>query len=334
MHAPRPIARQATAASFAVLLAFVTAFTAGCSRAPGAPLRIAISPWPGYEYLYLAQERGLLREEGVAVQLVELESLGDSRAAFENGSVDAFCATLVELTLSHAQGTRNPRAFFLFDWSDGADVLLADSTVRTLADLRGKRIALEAGSIDVIALWAALANAGLSLRDVELAPMPQNEKDWAFTRGGVQAVQCFPPTSIELERQRGVHRLFDSSLAPGLIADVAVADSATLARDPERFRAVVRAIWRARDWAEAHPDEANAIMAARENQAPDEFVESLRGIHLPTREEQRSQLASGGPAVRAAERTRRALVEIGTLPDHRSDCTLVTDSALPKESAR
>ncbi|MFN8586899.1 MAG: ABC transporter substrate-binding protein [Candidatus Eisenbacteria bacterium] len=301
----------------------------GCAPAPPTPLRVAMSPWPGYEFLYLAQQRGFFREEGVEVRLVELESPGDSRAAFENGSVDAFAASNVELVFSHAQARRRPQAFFVLDWSAGGDVLLGDSTVHAITDLRGRRVALEAGSVDVLNIWAALASAGLRLTDVELAPMPQNEKDYAFERGGVQAVQCFPPISLELLEHRGVHRLFDSAQAPGLVADVLVADSAALADDATRYRAVVRAVLRAEDWAREHPDEARDVMADREQLAPEAFADGMAGLRLVSLAEQRPNLAPGGPFERALARTWDVLVEIGALAPPVRGGALVTTQALP-----
>lgn len=317
-----------------VFLPALLALLCACAPARVAPLRVAISPWPGYEYIYLAQERGFFEAEGVEVQIVELESLGDSRAAFENGSVDAFGSTLVELLVSHAQAARDPQAFFVADYSSGSDMLLADSTIRTLADLKGRRVGLEAGSIDVIGVAAALASAGLTLQDVEVVPMPQNEKDYAFERHTIQAVQCFPPVSSELEKGEGVHRLFDSSRTPGLIADVLVADSADIARRPARFAAFLRAVTHAQQWATEHRSEAFAIMGAREGLSAEEFAEGLAGLHVVPLEEQALHLRPGGHTSAALSLTRTALHSAGTLTRADSVASLVTERALPARTDR
>lgn len=329
MHRPPP--RSSIPAALATAL---LACACSCAPAPRTPLRVAISPWPGYEYLYLAQERGFFEAEGVEVQLVELESLGDSRAAFENGAVDAFGSTLVELLVSHAQATRHPQAFFVADYSNGADMLLADSTIRTLAGLRGKRIGLEAGSIDVIGVAAALASAGLTLRDVELVPMPQNEKDYAFEHGTIQAVQCFPPGSADLEARPGVHRLFDSSRTPGLIVDVIVADSVDLAKHTARYAAFLRAVARAQDWAASHPEDAFALMAAREGLSPEAFEEGLAGLHIVPMQEQARHLGPAGGTLAALKLTRDALLATGTIARTDSLAALITPRALPPGAPR
>lgn len=329
MHRPPPIPRMS-----AVFATALFACACSCEPATRAPLRVAISPWPGYEYLYLAQERGFFEAEGVEVQIVELESLGDSRAAFENGSVDAFGSTLVELLVSHTQAARHPQAFFVADYSNGADMLLADSTIRTVAGLRGKRIGLEAASIDVIGVAAALASAGLTLQDVELVPMPQNEKDYAFEHGTIQAVQCFPPGSADLEARPGVHRLFDSSRTPGLIVDVIVADSLELAKHTARYAAFLRAVARAQDWAAAHPEDALSLMAAREGISPAEFTEGLAGLHVVPMQEQPRHLGPAGGTLAALRLTQDALLATGTITRADSLASLVTAIALPPGAPR
>ncbi len=325
--------RGAVTASWLALLLL----SASCAPREEAPLRVALSPWPGYEYAFLARERGFFAEEGVNVRLVELESLGDARAAFENGTVDVFGATLVELLVSHSQGSRHPEAFLVTDRSNGSDVLLADSTVRTIGDLRGKRVALEAGSVDLVGVSTALLSVGMTLRDVDLVPMPQNEKDWAFEHTRVQAVQCFPPSASEIASHPGVHRLFDSSRVPGLILHVLVADSAGLRNRASAHAALVRAIARAQDWAAAHPEEARAIMAAREGLSPDEFAEGLAGLELVGLDRQREHLVAGGKVEQALRRTQEVLVRAGTSETvgfgERYE-SLVTTRALPGGAAR
>lgn len=48
----------------------LAAALAGCNPPP-EPLWIRLNPWPGYAYLYLAEELGYVREEGVGVRLVQ-----------------------------------------------------------------------------------------------------------------------------------------------------------------------------------------------------------------------------------------------------------------------
>ena len=68
----------------------------GCNRSSREPIKFATNPWPGYDPLYVARDKGFFEEAGLDVTLVDLTSLGASRRAFERGQVDGCGATLVE----------------------------------------------------------------------------------------------------------------------------------------------------------------------------------------------------------------------------------------------
>lgn len=324
-----PFTRPAATVALALACACM-AGVSGCGRRAPQPLRIAVNPWPGYECIVIARDQGFFEAEGVKVEIVELESPGDSRSAFESGLVDVNASTLVELLVSRAQSGRKPQAFYVLDVSNGADMLVADSSIATLTDLRGQRVAVEAASVDLLALALALESAGMTLADVELALMPQSDKPGEMKDHSVRAAQCFWPLSAQIETLPGTHRLFDSSRAPGMIVDVLVADSASIARDPDRFAAVVRAVDRAQRWAAENETEAVAVMARREHISPAEFRAALSEISLVPLAGQRAHLAPGGSTERALRIANRALTQSGTLAVGSSEQSMVTTLALPE----
>jgi len=59
-----------------------------CSQAPTPPISIGINAFPSYELLYLADQKGFYRDEGVAVRIVEFASLSGEMALIR-GEIDA-----------------------------------------------------------------------------------------------------------------------------------------------------------------------------------------------------------------------------------------------------
>ncbi|MCX5690211.1 MAG: ABC transporter substrate-binding protein, partial [Planctomycetota bacterium] len=114
------------------------------------PLRIGLNPWPGYEFASLAAAKGYFEVEGVDARLLELSSLGDCRRAFERGQVDGFFGTLIEVLESDARLKRNSQVVCVVDYSDGADSIIARKPISSVAELRGKRVAIESGSVNVL----------------------------------------------------------------------------------------------------------------------------------------------------------------------------------------
>ena len=79
------------------LLSLILIFPA--CRKENPPIRIGSTLWPGYDFLYLAKEKGFFEEEGVNVQLFDFVSLSDSRRAFERGQIDVLTGTIVEMLI-------------------------------------------------------------------------------------------------------------------------------------------------------------------------------------------------------------------------------------------
>lgn len=308
MHRPRVAARSVA------LLAGIVLFAAACGPSAVDPLRVGINPWPGYEFAYLAQEQGLFEQEGVAVRLVELGSLGDSRRAYERGRLDGFFGTLIEVILAAEQAEQRPRVRLVVDYSAGADVVLARNTLADLPSLRGRRVALELRSLNLFLLARALGSVGLPLDAVELVPMDPTDMEAAFARAEVDAVVTYPPVSVRMQRDGGAAALFSSAAIPGEVVDVLAFSDDTLRHRARDVTAFVTAFARARAWARAHPVEANAIMARREHLSAEEFASVLAdGVELVSPDEQDLYFGATGRLALSIETTSRVLRETGQI---------------------
>lgn len=208
------------------------------------PLKFATNPWPGFDPLYVARDKGYFEEAGLTVALVDLTSIGASRRALERGQVDGCGATLVEILLAADQSGLRPQIAAVVDYSNGADVLIGTAAMRNPADLRGRRVAIEPGTLHIQLLALALASVNLGIRDVILVPMPQNAMPVAFADGMVAAAVCFPPESNRLV-DAGGKVLFHSGQVPGQVVDTLVFDGAFVARRGADVRAFVGAYYRA-----------------------------------------------------------------------------------------
>lgn len=326
---------RAAGARIFVLLGvwLTTGLLTGCSGQPEAPIRLATNPWPGFDFLHLAADKGFFAAEGVSVRLVEFMSLGDARRAFERGQVDGFAGTLSELLLARENSRRRPRIFFVTDYSNGADVLVARKSLASVADLRGRRIGVEPATMDLIVLMRALATAQLTLQDVQLVPLATQEKPAVFARGEVDAVTAYPPTSVAILGGGQAHVLFDSSQIPGEIVDILAADEEHLARRPQAFARLLRAFERARRFADDHPDEAHALMADHERISVADFRSDLGKIMLFPLAEQAPFFAPGSVLLTALRHTDQSLRELGLLKGPPPDDTVLTSEPVHRALA-
>ena len=282
-----------------------------CGAPPAEPLRIAVNPWPGYESLFLAETIGAYARAGVRVRLVGVSSTGDARRSFEREQVDGFAGTLVELLVASRTAARVPQAVFVHDVSAGADVVLARQPIASVRALKGRRVAVEPGALDVLILARALEREGLRLADVHLVPVPQAALATRFRAGTIDAAASYPPTSTAIVREGLARPIFDSSRIPGDIVDILAFDSLVVARRTDEVARVLRAVREALDFMRAFPDSAARLGGAREGMRAEEFTAALRGIRLASFEEQAALLASPGGLAATLRETDRILREAG-----------------------
>ncbi len=283
-------------------------------RAPQEPLRIGMNAWPGYEFLYLAQQKGFYREAGVEVRLVEFNSLSDARRAYERGQIDGLGTTVIEVLQARSHPGRNLQIVDVIDYSDGADVILAKPTLTGKESLRGARVGVELGSLGVYVLVRALEEQGLTLKDITAISLDQLSMRQAYENGELDALVTYPPISIAMMKDGKAVPVYTTAKIPGEVVDVIAIDEKMVREHTAAVRKLLNAFRRAVDYAASNPAEANKIMAEREGITPEEFAVALSdGIRLVPASEQALYLGQGGKLSVVVDRTDRILRAHGQL---------------------
>ncbi len=298
------------------LLMFMLCWLSAACTPPetARPLRIAINPWPGYEFIYLAEQKGFFAQQGVAVTVLQMSGLTDVRRAFERGQVDGMACTIVEMLQVRELSARAPQIVFVSDYSNGGDVVMAVPAIQHIADLRGKRIAFEPGTLNLYLLSRALDKHQLTLDDVTLVPMAQSSMQEALIQKQVDALVSFPPTSAQLATQQLATTLFSTRDIPGEVLDVVIFDEAVITQRRDEIKKFLQALEQAYNFAEQHPDEAYAVMAKREGVTRDEFRRVLeQDIRLIGFEQQRAFLLDSGRVTESIAQVQKVLQRNGEM---------------------
>jgi NitT/TauT family transport system substrate-binding protein len=283
-------------ACFAVALALTA-----CVREPESVLRIGTNVWIGGEPLYLARELGHLDPK--AIQLVEYPSASEVLRAFRNLAIDGMVISLDELFGLAVDGLQ-PRIILVVDVSHGADAVVGRAGMSTMNDLKGKPVAVESGALGAYVLSRALALNGMQASDVKVVHLESNEQPSAFEKGQVDGAVTFDPYRAQLIRS-GAKTLFDSTAIPGEIVDLVAVRATVLEKQPEAIQALLSGWFSATDYMEREPQDAARRMGIRQQATGEEFLESLRGLHIPSHEENLGML--GGPTPELAVKGRRLM---------------------------
>jgi NitT/TauT family transport system substrate-binding protein len=274
-------------------MVFLALALAACGGKPAEPLRIATNIWPGYEPLYLARDLGEF--EGSPVGLIEMPSSSEVIRAFRNGAVEAAALTLDEVLLLQQDGI-DVRILWVMDVSEGADVVMARPGIRSLKDLAGKKVGVEGSALGAYMLSRALDAAGLQPRDLEIVPLTLDQHEQAYRDGAVDAVVTFEPVRTKL-MSAGARVIFDSSRITDEIFDVLAARSDELKKRPQEFSRLKESWFKAITYLRSNPDDAAERMAKRSGISGAEYLESLKGLKIPDRQENDRLLAGEHPAI-------------------------------------
>lgn len=152
-----------------VLCVLISVAASGPARA--ADKLTVILDWfinPDHAPLIVAREAGLFTAAGLEVELIEPADPNDPPKLVAAGKMDLAVTYQPQLHLQVAEGLPLVRVATLVATPLNTLVVLRDGPIKTLADLKGRKVGFSVGGFEDALLGAMLAPHGLTLKDVEL----------------------------------------------------------------------------------------------------------------------------------------------------------------------
>lgn len=189
------------------------------------------------------------------VELVLIDNPIEMRDTYAAGDVHIGWATLDMLPLivdGFVDRTGNPRdsrvmprVYQQVDWSNGGDGIVVRESVKTVADLRGKTIALAENSPSHYFLLNMLVAGGVQPSEVKLAGTGTAfEAAAAFNADkNIAAAVSWAPDIYNLSKVKGNRMLVSTATANKLIADVWFARADFAQENPAIIEGLVRGIF-------------------------------------------------------------------------------------------
>ena len=297
---------------------------AGCNRPPKPPLVFGATAWPGYESIYLARSQGFLPKQGIVLE----------RYAGEPELVQALRAHkihLAALTLSRALLLRRAmpdlKIVLVLDASSGADALLTQPGIHTLAQLQGKRIVAENALRGAYFMNLAAKGVGLSTRQFDVGSMPARDQEAAFRTHKVDALVAAEPLRSRL-LAAGAHQVFDSSRLPDKLLDVLVIRDDDIGSYNHEMLQLLKAWRRSVDFIRLQPAKALEAMAQDEHADPGQFRQAMQGVKLYGLRRNQELLLNDPPAISSAiDGMQRFMLNNGLLKMG-TDATTLLDTTL------
>ena len=318
----RAFAATGLAATGLAAVGFATAgLTARAANA--APTEIRID-WATYNPVSLVlKDQGLLEKEFAAdkIGVRWVFSAGSNKALeYLNASSLDFGSSAGAAALIAKINSNPIKSIYVYsrpEWT--ALVTKGDSPINTVADLKGKRVAVTRGTDPHIFLVRALAGAGLSVKDITMVLLQHQDGKLALERGDVDAWAGLDPLMAAAEIEGGA-RLFYRKPEANTWGVLNVREDFSR-ENPEIVRRVLKTYEEARKWAIGNPEKLRALMVG---------VTKLSDAVIAKQLNERTDMSSGmigQPQADSIIAAGKALQEAGVLPAD-VDVTAVTNKMI------
>ncbi len=232
------------------------------------PVQVPVITWGGDIATVLAnggaatRPGSLFAKQGLQLRLVREDVFSKQLEAYLAGRSPYLRGTLGMINMAAEAASRDTRTkpviVYQMTWSAGGDALVVGPGIRSVKDLRGKSIAIQAFGPHVDYLTKILSDAGLTTRDVTLKWAPdltgsKNSPAAAMREKDVDAALVIIPDALALtsngtvgtgaeDSVKGARVLLSTKTANRIIADVYAVRSDYLAANRDAVERFVRGL--------------------------------------------------------------------------------------------
>jgi NitT/TauT family transport system substrate-binding protein len=193
-----------------------TTSSAGLTRVAGLEktnLTVGAVPVADEAGLYIAQDEGLFAQEGLHVTIDPILSSADATKGQNDGKFDVTAGNAVSYVqdqVAHRSDLEIVAEGSLMQPNNQALYTMPGSPVRTIADLKGRRIGVNVlNNIGTLLISSVLQEHGMSVRDVHFVPVPFPALGLALKRHVVDVAWLPEPTASADEQSMGLQELAD-----------------------------------------------------------------------------------------------------------------------------
>ena len=307
------------------LFVFCLSVTVGCTspttqvKPQNTPkvdgVNLGFSAWPGWFPWQVAQDKEIFSQDKITVNLKWFDNYNDSIEALNSGAIEANSQTLADTITSISKG-KDLVVVLTNDNSTGNDKIIISEQIKSVKDLKGKKVAAEEGTVDHFLLVQALKRVGMTMKDIKFVPLETSKAADAFVAGQVDAAAVFAPFTTKALKRPGSRELFSSKDFSGSISDHLVFNRKFVNEHPAKVQAIVNSWFATLNYISMgkNKDEADLIMAKRAGVSMAEYKDYLDGTKIFSAEDNIEAFKTGKDNTylpKAAEETSKFLVENG-----------------------
>ena len=237
---------------------------------------------PDHGPLIIAQEKGYFKDADLDVELIAPADPNDPPKLVAAGKADIAVSYQPQLHLQVAEGLPLVRIGTLVATPLNCLVVLEDSPVKSIADLKGRKVGFSVGGFEDALLGAMLAKHDLKLSDVELINVNFSLSP-SLVSGQVDAVigafRNFELNQMDIINKPGRAFYLEEEGVPSYDELIFVANKDKV--DNPALKRFISAVERGTQYLINHPDESWQLFIKAHNDLDDELNKRAWGDTLP-----------------------------------------------------
>jgi NitT/TauT family transport system substrate-binding protein len=251
----------------------------GTSTKYSGTIHIASSTWTGYALIYLANAKGIWKQHGLDVNFKDVEDPNDRFIALAAGRLEGMASTVDAFARQQSNGVAAVEVFPI-DASVGGDGILAKNTIQNVADLKGKTVGVNQGSVSEWFLAQVLEKNGLHLSDVKEQNMTSGAAGAAFVASKLDVAVTWEPWLSKAKVRTDGHVLVSSKQYPDLIMDSFAFRKDFIQKYPDTVKDFMKAYYDAFTWMQANQTEALKVIGDAVQETPADVSADLSTMTL------------------------------------------------------
>jgi NitT/TauT family transport system substrate-binding protein len=253
--------------------------SSGTSTKYSGTIHIASSTWTGYALIYLANAKGIWKQHGLDVNFKDVEDPNDRLIALAAGRLEGMASTVDAFARQQSNGVAAVEVFPI-DASVGGDGILAANSIQSVADLKGKTVGVNQGSVSEWFLAQVLEKNGLHLSDVKETNMTSGAAGAAFVASKIDVAVTWEPWLSRAKTRTDGHILVSSAKYPDLIMDSFAFRKDFVQKYPDTVKDFMKAYYDAYNWMQANKTEALKVIGDAVQETPADVTADLSTMTL------------------------------------------------------
>ena len=243
-------------------------------------IRILFPTWSGYAPVFVADDLGYFKSMGLEIEAKFEDERPNVMAAMARGDIEMDMRTVGEYQGKPRDANTPGVIIGTIDESLGGDGVIGAGDVKSVADLKGKTLAVETNIPARLLIQLELKKSKMSLADLKIKEIATADTVSVFADSSIAAVATYEPflsQALKNDTARKPHILVSSKDYPGTIVDVIIVRGDDLKANPEKYRKFMIGVFKAIEYFKAKPDDFIKLAAPHFKLSPADFKASIDG---------------------------------------------------------